>query len=186
MATDVSICSNALLRLGDQPINSLIEENDRARLASNTYPSVRDALLRGHPWNCAIKRVILSPDLTAPAYGWSQRFLLPGDFIRLLSVGESGGHDDYELEDGYILMDESVCYLRYLYRAPESKWDALLVEAATESMRRVFAFPITTSSSAEANAYNIVQAVLKQARAVDAQENPPETFGDEAMFRAGF
>lgn len=185
MATDVSICSNALLRLGDQPINSLSEENDRARLASNTYPSVRDALLRGHPWNCAIKRVILSPDLTAPAYGWSQRFLLPGDFIRLLSVGEDGPAD-YELEDGYILMDESVCYLRYVYRVSEVKWDALLVEAATESMRRVFALPITTSASAEANAYNIVQAVLKQARAVDAQENPPETFGDEAMYRAGF
>lgn len=33
----VSICSNALLMLGAQPINDFSESNDRARLMSNLY-----------------------------------------------------------------------------------------------------------------------------------------------------
>ena len=66
MATKVSICSNALLLLGDKTINSLDEGTDRASLASNLYDSVRDSLLRSHPWNCAVKRVILAPDTETP------------------------------------------------------------------------------------------------------------------------
>ena len=61
MATAVSICSNALLMLGDNPINSFDESAtpgglDRARIADNLWPSTRNSILRSHPWNCAIKR----------------------------------------------------------------------------------------------------------------------------------
>lgn len=34
MATDVSICSNALRRLGDAPITSLTDDTERARLCN--------------------------------------------------------------------------------------------------------------------------------------------------------
>ena len=33
----VSICSNALLLLGDRPISSFSENNDRTRLVANIY-----------------------------------------------------------------------------------------------------------------------------------------------------
>jgi hypothetical protein len=67
MATDVSICSNALLRLGAAPINSFEEADElgsniqQVRLAGNLWPTVRKAILRAHPWNCATTRVLLSP-----------------------------------------------------------------------------------------------------------------------------
>ena len=35
MTTPVTICSNALLMLGDNPIADFEEDNDRARLAAN-------------------------------------------------------------------------------------------------------------------------------------------------------
>jgi hypothetical protein len=49
MATDVSICSNALLMLGDGPISDFTTVNDRTRLCANLFPQVRDAVLRSHP-----------------------------------------------------------------------------------------------------------------------------------------
>ncbi|MEK9796979.1 MAG: hypothetical protein VW713_09580, partial [Alphaproteobacteria bacterium] len=86
----VSICSNALLLLGDAPISSFDEDNDRTRLVANLYSAKRDRVLRAHPWNCATKREVLSPDATAPAFDWANRFLLPGDWLRTLSVGLAG------------------------------------------------------------------------------------------------
>src|SRR3546814_9999800 len=68
MTTEVSICSNALLRLGADPINSFDEADnfgsniERARLCANLWPNVRRQVIRSHPWNCATKRVVLSPD----------------------------------------------------------------------------------------------------------------------------
>ena len=37
MATEVSICSNALRRLGDSPITSLSDDTERARLCNSFY-----------------------------------------------------------------------------------------------------------------------------------------------------
>jgi hypothetical protein len=46
MSTNVSICSAALMMLGDQPITSMTEDSDRAILARGLYDSARDQVLR--------------------------------------------------------------------------------------------------------------------------------------------
>jgi hypothetical protein len=187
MTSKVTICSNALLMLGDKPINSFDEQSDRATLAANLYPSVRDFILRSHPWKCATTRVVLSPDATAPSFDYSYRFQLPGDCLRVLSVGTLKCPDDYEQEGQYLLMDVSACYLRYIYRNDvEETWDPMLVQAMTESMRRVFAYGVTASTSLEQLLLGVAADVLKQARAADGQVNPPEEFGSESLYEAGF
>ena len=105
----VSICSNALLLLGDKPIDSFDVDNDRTRLVANLYEMKRDRVLRAHSWNCATKRVILSPDTDGPPFGWGYQFTLPNDWLRTLSVGEDGQEDDYAIEGRKILMDSNVC-----------------------------------------------------------------------------
>ena len=175
----VSICSNALLMLGDAPINSFEENNDRTRLVANLYTMRRDAVLRAHPWNCAIKRVILSPDLNAPVFGWDYQFTLPNDWIRTLSVGADGIEDEYKEEGRKILMDSNACLLRYVFRNEvEATWDSLLIYAMTEVMKSTLAYAVTKSASKEELTEAIVQRVVKQARAIDGQEGTPETLGD--------
>ena len=70
-------------------------------------------MLRAHPWNCAIKRVILSPDVEMPAFGYTYQFTLPADWIRTLSVGEYGEEIDRS-EDG-IVADTDTLKLRYVF-----------------------------------------------------------------------
>ena len=178
-ASAVSICSNALLILGDAPVASFGEDNDRTRLITNLYEQKRDAVLRAHTWNCAQKRVVLSPDLVAPAFGWSYAFTIPGDWLRTLSIGTEGDRDPYEMEGRKILMDSNICLLRYIFRNDvEATWDTLLVDAMTEVMVATLAYAITKSSTQQAYAQEIVQKFLKGARAVDGQDNPPQTLGD--------
>jgi hypothetical protein len=185
MTTSVSIASNALLMLGAQPINDFNEDSDRARLASNLYEPARDLLLRSHPWNCAIKRVVLSPDTDAPAFGYSYQFTLPGDWLRTLSVGDYGNEIDYRIEGRKILADDSVLYLRYIFRNDqESTWDTMLIDAMTKTMSATMAYAITQSTSKEELEFKKLEMALKQARAVDGQEDPPETLGDFRLLAA--
>lgn len=184
-ATEVSICSNALLMLGGQPINDLNENNDRARLASNLYPAVRNYVLRRHPWNCAVKRVALAPDTSTPAFDWAFQYTLPPDFMRMLSVGESGCEIDFKIESEKLLCDDNPALLRYVWRNENpGTWDDMLVWAMTVSMKAVMAYPITQSASLEQLVEDALEDVLKQARAVDGQDEPPETVGDSPLFAA--
>lgn len=197
MATDtnpVQICSNALLMLGAQPIASFSEGEgsgskiDRARLAGNLYGPTRLAMLRGHYWNCCARRVVLSPDATPPAFGFANRFMLPGDWLRTWAVGNerNGERINYRSEGRYLLADEIVLPLLYAADAPEQDWDTLLVQAMTLTMAARMAYAITASTTLAQMLQQELAQLLQQARAADGQDDPPETFGDAPLLSSRF
>lgn len=186
-ATPVSICSNALLMLGDQPIASFDDNSDKARLAANTWPTARDYVLRRHPWNCAVKRKILSPDTTPPAFDFAYQFELPGDWLRTLSVGETGERPEFRMEGRKLLMQSNVCKLRYIWRndAPAT-WDASLVWVMTRVMRAVFAYPIAQSGSLEQLLEGELRDLIREARAIDGTEDEPEALDHSPLMEARY
>lgn len=186
MATSpVQICSNALLLLGAQTINSFDDESDRALLVSNLWPTALEAILRSHPWNCAVKRAQLAPDATAPAFDYAYKFTLPGDCLRILTIGERGENPQYELEGRKVLFDEALLNIRYVYRNEDiPSWDSLLVQAAEAYMAMTCAYPITKSASMFEAMGNLWKVKLQQARNIDGQENPPEELGDFPLLNA--
>ena len=186
-ATPVSICSNALLMLGDNPISSFDETGDRVRLAANLWPMVRDYVLRRHPWNCAIKRVALNPDEDAPAFDYSRQFTLPGDCLRVLSTGLERTRQPYKLEGGKILSDSALISLRYIFRNENAAtYDALLVWGLTQAMRAVLAYGTTASVNFEQQCEVAMRDVLRQARAVDGQEDEPDALDHSPLMDARY
>lgn len=182
MTSSVSICSNALLALGAHPINDFDEDTDHARLCANLYPTVRNKLLRAHPWNCAIKRVVLSP-----VFGYGYQFSLPGDLIRVLSVGEPRDDIDYRIEGSRLLANVDVIRLRYIFRnEDESTWDAALVDVAEMMMQSKLAYAVTGSASLRDSLAQEAALLLKQAKAVDGQEDPPEELGGYPTYESRF
>lgn len=174
-ASEVQICSNALLLIGSRTISSFTEEGDPPLIASNLWPTVRDAVLRSHPWNCAMKRVALAADATKPAFDWAFRYQLPGDFLRAWTLGRDDESPQWEIENGFILTDASICYLRYIQLLSDvTKYDALLTLAMTSGMAAVMAYPITKSQSQQDAMVKLHQFHLKQARTVDGMEGTGE------------
>jgi hypothetical protein len=185
--SQVSICSNALLILGAQPISSMDDANDRARLCNSLWDTTLDNLLRSHLWNCAIKRTSIAADSTAPAYDYSYQYTLPSDFLRLIAVGEYGHEPDHRVEGRKILCDDTPLKLRYVYRNTDvGTWDSMLVQAMTLSMAARMAYAITQSASMEQTRNQELQAHMKQARAIDGQDDPPETMGDMRLLAARY
>jgi hypothetical protein len=187
MATDVSICSAALMMLGDRPITAMAEDSDRAELARGLYESARDQVLRSHPWNCAIKRVVLAPDATAPVSEYTAQFTLPADFLRVLQVGETGYEVDYKVEGRKILASGTSLTLRYVFKnTTEATWDAMLVHAMELQMAALMAYPITMSATKQELQERKLADYFKRCRAVDGQDDPPQMLGDERLLQSRF
>lgn len=194
MTTAVSIASNALLRLGADPINSFDEADtsgsniDRARLASNLWPTVRRQVLRSHPWNCCIKRVLLSPDALAPQFGYVSRFQKPGDWLRTIATGRED-HDriSYRTEGNFYLSDEAEFPLVYVFdNVNPDTYDASLVNALEIGMASALAYPVTKSTSLATEFAGLLRETLMFARATDSSDDPPETLGDMRLYRSRF
>lgn len=182
MATDISICSNALLMLGDKPIASFDEGSDRARTAANLWPDVRDSVLRSHPWNCAVKRVTLLPLSDAPDFDYAYRFTLPGDWLRTLSVGELGFTDDWRIEGRELLANYTPCKLRYIFRnTVPATYDTLLVDLLTVTMAARMAYPITQSAALAQEMADRALRLKREAKSVDGQDEPGDMLGDNPL-----
>jgi hypothetical protein len=184
-SSEVQICSNALLLIGSRTISSFTEDGDPALIASNLWPTVRDAVLRSHPWNCAMKRAALAADAVAPDFDWSFRFQLPGDCLRMWTVGRSDEAPEWQIENGFILMDDAICYARYIQQLTDvTKYDSLLTLAMTSGMAAVLAYPITKSQSQQDAMVKLHEFHLKTARTVDGQEGTGEQANEVAQLIA--
>lgn len=64
MATDTSVCNQALDALGKPRLTTLgVDGSFEDNLCVTAYPEVRDEVLRIHPWNVGVKRAILAENL---------------------------------------------------------------------------------------------------------------------------
>lgn len=145
-------------------------------------------MLRSHPWNCAIRRVLLSPDVTPPAFGYAHRFQRPADWLRTVAVGERDWDGvEYRTESGFYLCDDAAFHLCYVFDndVPET-YDSMLVAAMETAMAAALAYPVTKSTSlADALAMEL-RATLSVGRGLDSQDDPPETLGDQPLLRSRF
>lgn len=196
MAADkVSICSNALMMLGAEPIADFSEANDpgiaRAQVAAGLWDSVLEQVQRSHPWNCCVTRAAFSPDSAAPAYGYTYQYTLPGDCLRPLGVGIYNQAEgiDYKIERGpsgarALLCDENPLYLSYIQRNDNvATWDSSLVTVMTYAMAHAMAYAITRDPTVVQQMDGLLRLAWRDARTIDGMEEPPQTLGT-SMLRA--
>lgn len=180
MATSIiEICNNALLDLGEDVIMSLAAESKAAGLCNHRWPAVRDAVLRAHPWNCAMAQAELAAGCAAPLWKWEMKYTLPADFLRIVQIVGLDGCQirDWEIQGGIILCNEQApIYISYIRRETDpQRYDALLDEALSARLAATLAYPLSGSTSLAQTYWNVYQNKLAEARGVDAREGVPES-----------
>jgi hypothetical protein len=88
MYSDVSVVNVGLTLIGEPRIVLLTEDTKQAREAKALYEATRNALLAAHNWSFAKTRVQLSPDPVAPLFEFANKYILPGDCVRVVRVGD--------------------------------------------------------------------------------------------------
>lgn len=179
MASVVDVCNKALDKLGHGAITSLDDNTKAARLYTRIWPTVRDSVLRDHPWNFAMTRAALAPATTAPVWGFSAAFPFPADLIRLCEVRDLST-SEYQVEGRSILADASVLYVRYVARVEDpNQYDALFIEAAAARLAFELAEPLTQSNTKKDMLWQEYTDNLTRAKSADGQENPPVQFEED-------
>lgn len=174
----IAVINEALGLLGQGPISSLDDGTNAAILAGVFWAGTRDEVIRAHPWNCCTKRVHLSPDTDAPAYGYSKQISLPGDWVRTLEVSTQ----DYRLERRKLLCNETGIDLRYCFRNEDvPSWDALFTGTVAALLSAKLAYGLTKSISLKDSQLNFYANQLTLARSVDAQEEPSEEIEESSL-----
>ena len=176
MATEVSICSNALRKLGDSPITALTEDSERARLCNALYEPARDSLLRSHAWNFAITRAALAQISSTPAFEYSYQYALPTDpFCLRVSKME---YDDYEFKienlanQGRVLLtNEGTANIIYIAQITDPKlFDSIFVDTLTAKLASEMAYAITNSAALQKEMEKVYKLKLTEARSIDSTE----------------
>lgn len=77
MFTKIDLCSMALLKLGEKPIQSLREDSASAQIARTLFDSVVDTLLSMFPWRFATQNITLNKNSDGD-------FVIPNDVLRII------------------------------------------------------------------------------------------------------
>ena len=165
--------------MGHNPIISLTDGNKAANLCDRNWPIIRDQVLRDHPWNFAVARAILAPETGAPAWGFTAKFLLPTNCLRLLEVRDLST-DEYQVEGRYIHADGTVLYIRYIDRITDPNvFDSIFVDAVSTRLAAEMCESLTQSTSKKKALFDEYDDSLTRAKKADGQENPPAQYEED-------
>ena len=174
MPAEVSICNNALIKLGEDTITALTENSKAGRLCNALYADTRDTVLREHVWNFAMKRVQLAENTTAPVFGYANAFDLPSDCLRVISMQDTTYV--FKIEANQLVTDESTAQIRYIARITDpTQFDALFTEALAARLAAEMAVPLVDSATAQQAMFDLFSIKLAEARTIDATEGTPDT-----------
>ena len=183
ITSDEAICNIALRKLREQPIASLLEESEPARLCATLFEPARDALLMRHPSNFSMTRQQLTQQATAPLFEWDYEYLLPTSpfCLRAYALWHNGAYrkSGWQVENraGQRVIvsnwDDDV-YLLYIARITDaSMFSASFVEALSDYLALQLAFPLTRDKAQTEQREAIFKLSWREHKNADAGEGFP-------------
>lgn len=194
MASETDLLNDALSQCGATPITAIDDGSINANHCQRFYPPLRDALLRMHHWNFALKWVQLAQDVTPPVAEFAYAYTLPADCLKVVNYGGSATAISslslifpdsgirvvtrYKVQGRKLVSNDGTVYIQYLRRVTNpDEWDAGFYQAVSTWLASKLAMAITKdirlSTGLLAQARDIL---LPLATAVDGQEGSIEPY----------
>lgn len=171
MTTKIELISNALILIGDVPINTTVGDERRQVIASNLYDNIVQFELAKHRWGFARRLQQLSL-LTAAPIGneWGHAYQLPSDLITLIKLDPKIRYQIYGTQV-YCDINQAL-YADYIYNAPESEWPVYFSKMIEYALARDFSTSLRDSTSARIEMAREYENASRMARYTDAQQRP--------------
>lgn len=189
-ADALAICNEALVLLGDAPIDSLDGEG-AANVACRThYGPTRDHLLSIHPWNFSRLTVDLVRLAAAPssATGFSAAYQLPTDLVRIVRVFVDTIPDpSWSQEADHLLVDAAdtaVVAIEYHRLVDESYFIKPFRTALMAEMAARLAPALTEREGMTDTMQKAARVALATARHANATQRPTQHIAATRFIRA--
>ena len=84
LQSKIGIWNAAVDLLKEAPIDNVTDDRPMAKWLSRNYDQKRDYLLERLNWKFAMKRAAIAASTEVPAWGWSYRYPLPDDCLKVI------------------------------------------------------------------------------------------------------
>lgn len=193
MASQTEIINRALFKLGGNPITSITDNSQAARVMSGLWDTVRKAELTKRYWNFALARSSLAALTTAPDWGFDYQYQLPVDFLKIVQVNDvfiAPGMQDYRnMDDSPYAIEGSVILtdfgaplkIRYVKDITDAGlFDPLFCEVIASKLAYEACYAITQSLQGREQANADYKLAIKEAGLSNATAKPPQGTVDDS------
>lgn len=185
--TDIEICNLALGLVGKASIATLDDESPAARLCKALYAPLRDAVLEDAIWTFAKKQYVLDPLATAPLFGYTYAFEVPGEVVRVFRCDDGTG--DYRIGweklGRQIISDAAPLYMSAVAKVEDvSLYSANFCIAVATRLAFKAAVPLTENRQLKADLWQEYQTELKNAAGTDGSQGKNERIRSDSLSRA--
>jgi len=173
MPSKIDLVSNALILIGDAPINTLTGNSRAQQVASNLYDSIVQFELTKFPWGFARKKQQLSLTTDTPVDNeFRNIFQLPSDNLMLIKVYPN---NHYRLiGDKLYTNSPGPLYADYVYNVPESEWPPYFAKMVEYALAKDFATSVRDSSASRQEMSAEYLNASRMARYTDSQQHPQD------------
>jgi hypothetical protein len=178
--TELEIKQNALILLGQSPIQTLADETDQNAILLARYPVVIKSFLTETLWNFTTKTVQLSREAVAAVGRFNYEYALPSDCVSdgviaaYPSDAEGTTHIlDYVIQDGYLRTDRTAIWVDYQYEVDESNFPDYVTDVICHQLAADTALALTDNIQLATSFEQRKEAKLQKAIRRNAKQSPP-------------
>jgi len=199
--TDIAICSRALIKLGEFPIDTLTDpQTTPGQICAIQYPPLRDALMSKYEWRFLMRKVELSRDSERPIGEWSYSFVLPSDILAgphavFTSAQAMVPTSQFEIFGRRVYSNDERLWIDYAARLPEDQWPSWFSELVVAALCADIGFTITEQQSVADRWWSVAYGtpseggsggIMGQAMSIDSQSSGNIGFRDDTFINARF
>lgn len=172
MLTKIDLCSMALLKLGEQPIQSLTDDSASAKLARTLFDPVVDALIASHPWRFATTQIDLNRNTDGD-------FLVPVDVLRILkTTGKVLGNK--------IMADTDSVSITALCRVAPENFPSYFVSLVATRLAMEFCIPLQGDQTVFRILVALYETELQNAKFIDSTTSIAPAIQDFSLLNSRF
>lgn len=173
MQTKLDLCTMALLKLGEQPIQSLNQDTPAAQLARTLFDSTMDTLLASHPWRFATRRIKLKKNTDG-------NFLIPSECLRVLRC-------DGEIFGNHIAASGDTMTITATVRVSPEKFPGYFASVAATKLAMEFCIPLMGDKNVFSMLAALYETELQSAKFIDsAASNAHSSINKFSLINARF
>ena len=172
MLTKIDLCSMALLKLGESPIQSLTDDSASAKLSRTLFDTVIDALITMHPWRFATSKI----ELVQNADG---DFLIPSDVLRVLEC-------DGRIIGNRVISDSDAVTIVVLRRTSPEDFPSYFVSLAVTRLAMEFCIPLSGDQTVFRMLAALYESELQSAKFIDSTTAPGAKIDNFSLINARF
>lgn len=175
MQTKIDLCSEALLKIGENAITSFNDDSAAAQISGKLYDIIADNLLCLHTWRFALKKYTLTKLVNGD-------FLIPTDILRVIACDCSR----YEVMQNKIICDTDKIEITGIARVNTEDFPSYFVAPLVTKLAMEFCIPLTGNQNSFAILNALFENEIRTAKFIDSASSPNQTIGNFSLISARF